>query len=107
MPELQVRAPEVQASLTVLGRGSFGRREGRGDLLDLHAIDLRRARLRGAHLEGAYLLGAHLEGASAEAEVDRAKAALARLPQGPARLALEAVADRSSTARSDRYAPDV
>jgi heptaprenyl diphosphate synthase len=32
--------------------------------------------------------------ASAEAEVDRAKAALSRLPKGAARLALEAVADQ-------------
>jgi geranylgeranyl pyrophosphate synthase len=32
--------------------------------------------------------------ASAEAEVDRAKAALGRLPRGTGRLALEAVADQ-------------
>jgi uncharacterized protein YjbI with pentapeptide repeats len=59
--ELQVRAPDVQASLTVLGRGGFARPEGQGDRLDLHAVDLRHARLRGVHLERAYLLGAHLE----------------------------------------------
>jgi hypothetical protein len=52
VPELQVRAADVQASLTVLGRGSFGRPEGQGDRLDLHAVDLRHAYLNGMHLEG-------------------------------------------------------
>jgi hypothetical protein len=61
VPELQVRAPDVQASLTVLGRGSFARREGRGDRLDLSGVDLRRANLGGAHLVGALLRAANLE----------------------------------------------
>src|SRR6266511_3903107 len=73
VPELQVRAPDVQASLTVLGRGGFAHPEAGSDRLDLHAVDLRHADLsaahleaaifRGAHLEGAYLSAAHLEGA--------------------------------------------
>jgi hypothetical protein len=62
VPELQVRAPDVQASLTVLGRGGFARPAGnQGNRLDLHAGDLRHAQLRGAHLEGADLAEAHLE----------------------------------------------
>jgi uncharacterized protein YjbI with pentapeptide repeats len=62
VPELQVRAPDVQASVTVLGRGGFARPEGdQGNRLDLHAGDLRHAQLRGAHLEGADLRGAHLD----------------------------------------------
>ena len=64
VPELQVRAPDVQASLTVLGRGNFARARGDlGDRLDLHASDLRHAQLRGAHLQRANLSEAHLEGA--------------------------------------------
>jgi Pentapeptide repeats (8 copies) len=81
VPELQVRAPDVQACLTVLGRGGFA--EGQDDRLNLRAVDLRHANLPfthleeaniadthlegaillDAHLEGAYLPGAHLEGA--------------------------------------------
>jgi Pentapeptide repeats (8 copies) len=64
VPELQVRAPDVQACLTVLGRGGFAQLEGQGDRLDLHAVDLRHARLVGANLEGANLVGAHLERAN-------------------------------------------
>jgi Pentapeptide repeats (8 copies) len=62
VPELQVRAPDVQASLTVLGRGGFTRPEGQDGRLDLHDVDLRNADLYGAHLEGVDLGGAHLEG---------------------------------------------
>jgi hypothetical protein len=58
VPELRARAPDVQASLTVLGRGGFA---GRGDRLDLRAVDLRHAHLSGAHLEGANLFRARLE----------------------------------------------
>jgi hypothetical protein len=73
VPELQARAADLQASLTVLGRGSFGRLEGQGDRLGLHAVDLRHANLAGAHLEGADLRGAHLEGAYlADAHLGRA-----------------------------------
>jgi hypothetical protein len=43
VPELQVRTADLQASLTVLGRGGFARSTGRGDRLDLHAVDLRHA----------------------------------------------------------------
>jgi hypothetical protein len=64
VPELQVRAPDVYASLTVLGRGGFARLEGQADRLDLHAVDLRHADLHFAHLERADLMDAHLEGAN-------------------------------------------
>jgi Pentapeptide repeats (8 copies) len=64
-PELQVRAPDVQASLTVLGRGGFAESAGaQGDRLDLPAVDLRYARLRSAHLERANLFHANLEWAN-------------------------------------------
>ena len=63
MPELQVRAPDVQACMTVLGRGSFARPDGRVGHLDLGPVDLRRVRLFGAHLERVALHGEHLEGA--------------------------------------------
>jgi uncharacterized protein YjbI with pentapeptide repeats len=80
VPELQVRAPDVQASLTVLGRGGFARPEGRGDRLDLHAVDLRHAHLVGADLERAYLRGARLEGANLmRASLERADLMGARL----------------------------
>jgi Pentapeptide repeats (8 copies) len=65
VPELQVRAPDVQASLTVLGRSGFARAGGdQGNRLDLHAGDLRCARLRGAQLERANLHDAHLDRAN-------------------------------------------
>jgi Pentapeptide repeats (8 copies) len=60
LPELQIRAPEIQASLTVLGRGGFALSGRPGDRLDLHDVDLRRANLRDAHLERAHLRRAHL-----------------------------------------------
>jgi len=61
-PELRRRAADIQAALTVLGRGSFTR-EGALQL-NLAVVDLRKAALDNAHLEGANLGGAHLEGAS-------------------------------------------
>jgi Pentapeptide repeats (8 copies) len=74
VPELQVRAADVQTSLTVLGRGSFARTTGQGHQLDLHAVDLRNVDLRGAHLGGAYLVYAHLEGADLSgAHLERAR----------------------------------
>jgi hypothetical protein len=46
VPELQVRAADVQACLTVLGRGGFARAaQDQRDRLDLHAVDLRHADL--------------------------------------------------------------
>ena len=64
VPELQVRAADVQACLTVLGRGGFAPAAGgQGDRLDLHAVDMRHANLPDAHLERAYLFDAHLEAA--------------------------------------------
>jgi len=62
VPELQVRAADVQACLTVLGRGGFARQDQREIRLDLHAVDLRHADLRGAHLEQADLRDTHLVG---------------------------------------------
>jgi pentapeptide repeat protein len=83
VPKLQTRAPDVQASLWVLGRGGFADALGEDQWLDLSAVDLRRADLRnarlgdvdlrfaglqraflaGALLRGAYLDDSHLEGA--------------------------------------------
>jgi hypothetical protein len=59
VPELQVRAPDVHASLTVLGRGGFAKQ----DQLDLHDVDLRKVHLGGANLTGANLTGTNLAGA--------------------------------------------
>jgi uncharacterized protein YjbI with pentapeptide repeats len=58
IPQLQARAPDVQAAVTVLGRHH---RQPNDPRLDLHETDLRHAWLDGAHLEGAMLDGAHLE----------------------------------------------
>jgi hypothetical protein len=55
---LQARAPDVQAILTVLGRGDFPPQ------MDLNHVDLRRANLNGACLRGALLRGTHLERAN-------------------------------------------
>jgi hypothetical protein len=64
VPELRVRAPDVQASLTVLGRGGFaGRPPGFEGHVDLHEVDLRRAHLTYANLEAATFYGANLAGA--------------------------------------------
>ena len=74
LPDLQTRAPDLQAVLTVLGRlpdghSSRAGRRGRARAAsnpvprDLTRTDLRRADLRGAHLEGADLRDAHLEAA--------------------------------------------
>jgi hypothetical protein len=60
VPELQVRAPDVQASLTVLGRGGFA--DDPEDRVDLHEVDLRKAHLRHANLIGASFYGANLAG---------------------------------------------
>jgi Pentapeptide repeats (8 copies) len=80
--ELQVRAPDVQASLAVLGRSGFARLRGQGDRLDLHGADLRRARLVGAHLEGANLSFAHFGRANlAEAHLEGAFFANAHLEE--------------------------
>lgn len=91
VPKLQTRAPDVQASLWVLGRGGIADALGEDQWLDLSAVDLRRADLRnarlgdvdlrfaglqraflaGAHLRGAYLDDSHLEGARLSAAVAR------------------------------------
>jgi hypothetical protein len=66
-PDLRTRAPDVQAALTVLGRGQFPkpvRREAvSADRLDLRDVDLRKADLGGASLQGAELHNANLQGA--------------------------------------------
>ena len=62
VPELQVRAPDVQAALTVLARRQPPPRFN--EPLDLHATDLRKADLLvGAELQGARLHDANLRGA--------------------------------------------
>jgi hypothetical protein len=61
LADLRVRAPDVQAAMTVLGRRALP--SGRVQPLWLSGVDLRKADLYGAHLEGADLYGAHLEGA--------------------------------------------
>jgi hypothetical protein len=77
-PELQTRAADIQAALTVLGRGSFTRQ---GTLrLDLANVDLRKAALNGASLQGADLFGAHLEGADLDvAHLEGARLSVAHL----------------------------
>jgi Pentapeptide repeats (8 copies) len=93
VPKLQLRAPDVQASLWVLGRGQFAKALGTDQWLDLSAADLRHADLRnaclvnadlrsaglqraflgGARLEGAHLTGSHLERARLQgARLERA-----------------------------------
>jgi hypothetical protein len=61
LPELQVRAPDVQAALTVITRQPRPPNAARHEL---PRVDLRRALLRGGHLENAILTEVHLEGAS-------------------------------------------
>jgi uncharacterized protein YjbI with pentapeptide repeats len=58
VPAMQSWSPDVQAALTVLGRGQFAIIP-----LDLHGTDLRRAALNGANLQGALLGDADLRGA--------------------------------------------
>ena len=59
MPELQERAPDVQASLVVLGRGGFSSLDDFRH--NLRSLDLRRAMLSRASLERALLMFTHLE----------------------------------------------
>jgi hypothetical protein len=59
LAELRVRAPDVQAAMTVLGRRA--KPPGGDQVLQLSGVDLRKAHLSLAHLEGARLDGAHLE----------------------------------------------
>ena len=64
-PDLRTRAPDVQAALTVFGRGRFASLAAMDSAwLDLQEVDLRKANLAGAHLERANLAGAHLERAN-------------------------------------------
>jgi hypothetical protein len=63
---LKVRAPDVQAALTVLTRppvSNYHTQFDKKDRLDLSRSDLRIASLRGAQLQGADLTGTQLQGA--------------------------------------------
>jgi len=51
--ELSVRAPDVHASLIVVGRGSFAPPQGKSDRLDLSVVDLRRESAIGHELTDA------------------------------------------------------
>ena len=76
IPMLKIRAPDVQAAMTVLCRSPLCdsrmnasnadlRDLNRTDLrLDLSRVDLRRASLSGARLDGVNLWGSRLEGAN-------------------------------------------
>jgi len=65
VPELQVRAPDILASLTVLGRGGFAEQPKElEDQVDLRGVDLRRVPLANANLEGVNLRGVNLAGAT-------------------------------------------
>jgi hypothetical protein len=61
VPELQARAPDVQAAMTVLARRQPPPMPSGS--LDLHATDLRKANLQGAKLREARLQLANLQGA--------------------------------------------
>jgi Pentapeptide repeats (8 copies) len=63
---LRLRAPDVQAALTVLGRGRFAAPDPEAPRLDLSDTDLRRAYLSRADLRGARLYGAALRKARLE-----------------------------------------
>ncbi|MDI6105973.1 pentapeptide repeat-containing protein [Actinoplanes sp. NEAU-A12] len=66
VPIMQLRAPDVQAALTVLCRSPLADERVSSlqpGLLDLSRTDLRRANLRGARLDAVNLWGARLEGA--------------------------------------------
>jgi hypothetical protein len=71
-PDLRTRAPDVQAALTVLGRGPFPKpvrlEATDADRVDLREVDLRKADLGGADLRGARLWDAKLQ----EARLGRA-----------------------------------
>jgi hypothetical protein len=62
LAELRVRAPDIQAAMTVLGRRAPAPGSTDQPLL-LARTDLRRADLTDAHLKGTDLASAHLEGA--------------------------------------------
>jgi Pentapeptide repeats (8 copies) len=76
IPMLKIRAPDVQAAMTVLCRSPLCDSRANADSadllnsnrtdlrLDLSRVDLRRASLSGAHLEGVNLWGSRLEGAN-------------------------------------------
>lgn len=59
LPWLHLRAPDVQAVMTVLKRLEVGRTE----YADLWRVDLRRADLHSINLADAFLVGANLQGA--------------------------------------------
>jgi hypothetical protein len=63
---LRLRAPDVQAALTVLGRGRFAGPDPEAPRLDLSDTDLRRAYLSRSDLRGARLYNADLRKARLE-----------------------------------------
>ena len=79
LPKLSVRAPDVQAVLTVLARNSEAG-EGYGRVLDFSQTDLRRADLNRGRLIGANFSMANLEGSDfAYAELSGCNFTLANL----------------------------
>lgn len=58
---LKSRDPDVQAALTVLGRGRFPAVYRPGEGLDLSNTDLRRATLRATDPQASWVLGVHFE----------------------------------------------
>jgi uncharacterized protein YjbI with pentapeptide repeats len=78
LAELRVRAPDIQAAMTVLGRRAPP--PSRTQPLLLAGTDLRRVDLADAHLERADLSGAHLERADLPgAHLERASLSVAHL----------------------------
>jgi hypothetical protein len=63
IPRLRIRAADVQAAMTVLGRGRFADPDPEVRRLDLADTDLRRVHLAGADLRRARLIGADLRDA--------------------------------------------
>ncbi len=61
IPALKSRDPDVQAALTVLGRGRFPPVYRPGEGLDLSNTDLRRATLRATDPQASWVLGVHFE----------------------------------------------
>jgi uncharacterized protein YjbI with pentapeptide repeats len=62
LPPLRMRAADIQAAMTVLGRRQVA--PGDPPALELDGLDLRNAALPGANLSGATLAGADLSGAN-------------------------------------------
>ncbi len=80
LPALRGRAPDIQAAITVLGRGNFP--AASPTRLILGAVDLRKATLTGADLRRVDLTGAQLQEAELEgAQLQEAELAGAQLQE--------------------------